>query len=122
MQGVKLVTEQYHSSTHPDAVNRAVAAAECRDMFYRLTQPRIDGLRDNLIKAEACLYTVTPDEHFVIDFHPESERVVIASPCSGHGFKHSAAVGEALAQLALAGETDFDISPFGLARLIAGQE
>ena len=116
--GVKLVTEQYHTSTHPDEVSREVTAEERADMYYRLTQPRIDGLREDLIRAEVCLYTVTPDEHFVIDFHPESERVVIASPCSGHGFKHSAAIGETLAQLALDGKSEFDISAFGLARLI----
>ncbi len=114
--GVKLVTEQYHTATHPDEVNREVAKAECDDMYYRLTQPRLKGLRDKLVRADVCLYTVTPDEHFVIDFHPESERVVIASPCSGHGFKHSAAIGEVLARLALDGETEFDISGFGLAR------
>ena len=117
VEGVKLVTEQYHTSTHPDAVSREVTAEERDDMYYRLTQPRLAGLRDKLIRAEVCLYTVTPDEHFVIDFHPASERVVIASPCSGHGFKHSAAIGETLAQLALDGETTFDISAFGLARL-----
>ena len=116
-RGVKLVTEQYHTATHPDAVSREVTAEECADMYYRLTQPRLKGLRDNLIRADVCLYTVTPDEHFVIDFHPDSERVVLASPCSGHGFKHSAAVGETLAQLALNGETEFDISAFRLARL-----
>ncbi len=117
--GVKLVTEQYHTSTHPDEVSRAVTAEERDDMYYRLTQPRIDGLRAKLIRAEVCLYTVTPDEHFVIDFHPDSERVLIASPCSGHGFKHSAAVGETLAQLALDGKTEFDIAAFNLARLTA---
>ncbi len=118
-RGVKLVTEQYHTATHPDVVSREVTAEECRDMYYRLTQPRLKGLRDNLIRAEVCLYTVTPDEHFIIDFHPGSERVVIASPCSGHGFKHSAAIGETLAQLALDGESEFDISAFRLARIAA---
>lgn len=117
--GVKLVTEQYHTSTRPDAVSREVTADERDDMYYRLTQPRLAGLRDKLIGAEVCLYTVTPDEHFVIDFHPDSERVAVASPCSGHGFKHSAAVGETLAQLALDGKTEFDISAFRLARLVA---
>ncbi|MCY3831702.1 MAG: N-methyl-L-tryptophan oxidase [Chloroflexi bacterium] len=117
VNGVKLVTEQYHRSTHPDSVSREVTAAEYDDMYYRLTLPRLDGLRNKPIRAEVCLYTVTPDEHFAIDFHPESERVVIASPCSGHGFKHSAAVGEALAGMALDGESEFDSSAFSLARL-----
>ncbi len=116
--GVKLVTEQYHRSTRPDEVRREISAEERDAMYHRLTQPRLAGLRDNLIRGEACLYTVTPDEHFVIDFQPDSERVVIASPCSGHGFKHSAAIGETLAQLALDGETEFDISAFNLARLL----
>lgn len=121
-RGVKLVTEQYHSSTHADAINRQVSAAETADMYHRLTAPRLKGLRENLIQAEVCMYTVTADEHFVIDRHPGSARVLIASPCSGHGFKHSAAVGETLAQLALDGGSETDISAFALARLGDGQE
>ena len=117
MPGVKMVTEQYHTATHPDRVSREVTAAETADMYHRLTLPRLKGLRENLVHADVCMYTVTPDEHFVIDQHPQSERVIIASPCSGHGFKHSAAVGEALAQLALDGQAQFDISDFNLARL-----
>ena len=117
VKGIKLVTEQYHTLTHPDSVRREVRAEEYDDMYFRLTRPRLDGLRNKPVRAEVCLYTVTPDEHFVIDFHPESERVVVASPCSGHGFKHSAAVGEILAQMALDGKSEFDISPFGLSRL-----
>ena len=50
-----------------------------------------------------CLYTVTPDSHFLIDRHPRNERVLVVSPCSGHGFKHSAGIGEAVAELATAG-------------------
>ena len=115
--GVKLVTEQYHSSDHADEINRQVSAQETADIYQRLTAPRLMGLREKLIRAEVCLYTVSADEHFVIDFHPSSERVLIASPCSGHGFKHSAAIGEALAQLALAGECEVDMSAFALARL-----
>ena len=117
VDGVKLVTEQYHTATRPDEVSREVTAEERDDMYYRLTLPRLKGLSDKLIRAEVCLYTVTPDEHFVIDFHPDSERVLIASPCSGHGFKHSAAIGETLAQLALDGKSVFDISDFRLDRL-----
>ena len=117
MAGVKLVTEQYHTSTTADAVSRAVTGAEAADMYHRLTVPRLKGLRDRQLHAEVCLYTLTTDEHFVVDFHPESERVVLTSPCSGHGFKHSAAVGETLVQLALDGGSAFDISAFNLARL-----
>ena len=115
--GIKLITEQYHTSTHPDEVSRVVTADEKADMYHRLTLPRLKGLRDKALHAEVCLYTLTSDEHFLIDFHPASERVVVTSPCSGHGFKHSAAVGETLTQLALDGGCEFDISAFNLARL-----
>ncbi len=117
MPGVKLVTEQYHTSTNPDEVSRVVSPEETRDMYHRLTRPRLKSLREKQLHAEVCLYTLTTDEHFVIDYHPASRRVVFASPCSGHGFKHSAAVGETLAQLALDGGSAIDISAFNLERL-----
>jgi sarcosine oxidase len=48
----------------------------------------------------ACLFTNTPDEHFILDHHPAHPQVVIASPCSGHGYKFCSVVGEILADLA----------------------
>jgi sarcosine oxidase len=68
------------------------------------------------VKAATCLYTTTPDHHFTIDRHPESKRVLLVSPCSGHGFKHSAAIGEAAAELALTDRCRFDLTPFALGR------
>jgi sarcosine oxidase len=69
-----------------------------------------------LLKAATCLYTVTPDGDFLIDRLPAAPQIVVASPCSGHGFKFAPAVGEILADLATAGATDHDISRFALAR------
>jgi sarcosine oxidase len=58
--------------------------------------PGADGpLRTSVV----CLYTNTPDEHFWIDHHPTQPRVLIASPCSGHGFKFAPVIGEILADL-----------------------
>jgi sarcosine oxidase len=62
------------------------------------------------------MYTNTPDEHFVIDAHPAHPEVVIASPCSGHGFKFSSAIGELVAELATEGRTAFDLTPFRASR------
>lgn len=67
-----------------------------------------------------CIYTRTPDEDFVIDFHPDDRRIVIASPCSGHGYKFASVIGEVLADLATDGSTKHDISRFGIGRLIGG--
>ena len=116
IQGVKVLTEQYSQTTTAHAVDRAVKPEEISHLLG-LTQARLNGVREKLIDAGVCLYTLTPDEHFVLDFHPESARVVVASPCSGHGFKHAAAVGETLAELALNGRSILDISHFSLARL-----
>jgi sarcosine oxidase len=85
-------------------------------MYENYVAPYLPALGSKCIKAVACLYTVTPDAGFVIDVHPESDRIIIASPCSGHGFKHSAAIGEALAELATERRSRFDLSAFRLGR------
>jgi sarcosine oxidase len=68
----------------------------------------------------ACMFTNAPDEHFILDLHPEDSRVVVASPCSGHGFKFSSVVGEICADLAETGETRHDIGLFQLSRFAEG--
>ncbi len=65
---------------------------------------------------KTCLFTNTPDEHFIIDRHPELEQVAIAAGFSGHGFKFSSVVGEILADLAIEGATEHDIGLLGLRR------
>jgi sarcosine oxidase len=54
----------------------------------------------------------------VIDRHPEHQSVIVASPCSGHGFKYSAAIGEALAQLATTGNTSLNIGAYRISRFL----
>jgi sarcosine oxidase len=66
---------------------------------------------------QACMFTNTPDHHFVIDVHPDYPQVSIASPCSGHGFKFASVVGEIMADLADKGFTRHDIALFRLDRL-----
>ena len=65
---------------------------------------------------KACMFTNTPDHHFIIDLHPDDNRVVVASPCSGHGYKFCSVVGEIVADLAETGETRHDIGLFRLSR------
>ena len=71
-----------------------------------------------ILDRATCVYTNTPDHDFLLDRHPEHANVIIASPCSGHGFKFASAIGEILADLATTGETGFDLSPFAIARLL----
>lgn len=114
--GVKIATQQYEKATTPDVVDRLVSQQEAAAMYQTYVAPYLPGLSGRCVKAVACLYTVTPDSGFVIDFHSEFDRVILASPCSGHGFKHSAAIGEALAELAIEGATRFDLSAFRIGR------
>jgi sarcosine oxidase len=114
--GVKIATEQYDVATTAQDAVLEVSAGEIAQMYETYVAPNFPGLTASCRKAMTCLYTVTPDSHFVIDWHPDMRRVIVASPCSGHGFKHSAAIGEALAALATGHESPFDLSPFGFAR------
>jgi sarcosine oxidase len=66
--------------------------------------------------ARSCLYTMTPDEHFILDTHPQHPHVVISASCSGHAFKFSTLLGSILTDLALDGSTPHDISFFRMAR------
>lgn len=114
--GLKIATEEYAAETTPEQTKREVTEEEITKMYEKYIQDRLPGLDRTCIKAASCLYTVTPDHGFVIDYHPEHKNVIIASPCSGHGFKHSAAIGEVLSQLALSGKSDIDISAFSFNR------
>jgi sarcosine oxidase len=114
--GVKLATEQFGETTGPERVARDVAPAEIARLYATHFRDRIVGIGERCVRAETCLYTVTPDSRFLIDRHPDSDRVVVASPCSGHGFKHSAAIGEAIAELVLSGKSRLDLAPFSRAR------
>src|SRR3712207_2503781 len=66
---------------------------------------------------QTCMFTNTPDNHFIIDVHPEYDQVSFASPCSGHGYKFASVIGEIMADLADTGITRHDISLFRLGRL-----
>ncbi len=114
--GLKLATEQFNTRVDPDLVDRTISAAENAAMYRDHIEGRLAGVRSNCLRASACFYTVTPDAGFILDRHPEQDRVVVVSACSGHGFKHAPAIGEAAAELASQGKSRLDASGFALAR------
>jgi sarcosine oxidase len=116
--GVKVATEQYENATTPDQAGREVSPDEITKMFETCVRQYFPGLNSDCVRTATCLYTVTPDFGFVVDTHPKFERVIVASPCSGHGFKHSAALGEALAERIVDGKSALDssLSAFLLSR------
>jgi sarcosine oxidase len=116
---VKVATEQLDTATGADEVSLDVDPAEPRRLHASLIGRRLPGVSARVLRTARCLYTVTPDANFVIDDHPELPGVLLVSPCSGHGFKHSAGIGEAIAQRVTTGTSDADLSPFRLDRFAA---
>jgi sarcosine oxidase len=113
--GVKIGVHHEGEPTDPDRVRREVSEGEtarARALLARL----VPAAAGPMLDARVCLYTNTPDHHFLIDFHPQHPQVLIASPCSGHGFKFASAIGEVLADLLLTGRSEFDLSLFRLDR------
>jgi sarcosine oxidase len=118
--GVKVAAEQYAASANVSDVARAVGHDELYWLYDAVIRDRLPGLSRRVVKAVTCMYTTTPDGDFVIDRHPEHPSVLIVSPCSGHGFKHSPAIGESVAAAVTRQEAPVDLRPFSLARLRQG--
>jgi sarcosine oxidase len=104
----------------PAEVTREIVPADEEPLrgFLRDHLPGIDG---PLRRTAVCIYTLTPDRHFVIDLHPDHRNVAIAAGFSGHGFKFASVVGEVLADLADTGRTDLPISMFRADRFAEGK-
>jgi sarcosine oxidase len=113
-RSIKVATEQTAHTTTPEAVNRVVSPEESAAMFQTHVQGRLRGVRGDALRTATCLYTSTADANFIVDRLPNQQDTIVVSACSGHGFKHSAAIGEALASMAVSGETPAVLQPFGL--------
>jgi sarcosine oxidase len=113
---IKVATEQLDVATSADEASLDVDPAESQSAYDSVIGRWLPGVSSRCLRAVRCLYTVTPDANFVIDDHPDIPGVLLVSPCSGHGFKHSAGLGEAIAQRVTTGASDADLSPFRLDR------
>lgn len=112
--GVKCGMHHAGAATSPETVSRTVTQGEnavAREMLEQI----MPGAGGRLKESRVCLYTNTPDRHFIIDWL-QRDRVLVLSPCSGHGFKFASAIGEIAAQLVLDGKSWLDLSPFSLSR------
>jgi sarcosine oxidase len=116
VSGVKVATETYERDIDPDRTDRGVTAGESAVMYAEHVANRLRDVTDRVLRSAACLYTVTPDSGFIVDTIPGQDRVLAISACSGHGFKHSAALGEAVAQRVAEGNSTIDLAPFALGR------
>ena len=104
--------------TTPDTVRRDVGADEVAAM-RKMLKRFLPGANGAHRRSAVCLYTNVGGGDFLIDTHPAHRQVVLASPCSGFGFKFASAIGELLAELLVDGKTKWDLRPFGIERLIS---
>jgi len=112
--GIKIAPHHRGRSIDPDQLTQDVSQKEIQEMKDIATEYL--GMSPIFKSSAVCMYTNTPDENFIIDYHPEFGNIIIASPCSGHGFKFSSLTGRILSDMALGNDTGFDLSPFSLAR------
>jgi sarcosine oxidase len=102
----------------PDHYDRTISPDD-EALIRAALADHIPAANGRLIAAKTCLYTMTPDGDFLIDRLPGASNIIVASPCSGHGFKFAPLIGEILADLATVGSTRHDIARFRLARFAA---
>ena len=117
-RGVKIARHHEGEPADPDHVRREVGPDEVASM-RELLQRRLPFASGPLRDSSVCLYTNTPDGHFVIDRHPRHPQALILSVCSGHGFKFAPAIGEVVSDLLVEGWTRWDLEPFRLTRFSA---
>jgi glycine/D-amino acid oxidase-like deaminating enzyme len=105
-----------HFIEGPDQIERRLQDDDLAQVRAFATNYLVGVNPDQVLRHAVCMYTMTPDLHMVVDHHPADERIWYAAGLSGHGFKYSNALGEALIQLATEGQSVVDLSGFRAAR------
>ena len=96
--GLKIARHDGGIPTDPQSIDRTVQAGEADDVIG-LAQSIFPGVTGKVLDSTVCMYTMSPDEHFIVDRHPEHPQVAIGTGFSGHGFKFASAIGEHLVDL-----------------------
>lgn len=101
----------------PSEIERDIKPQD-EETIRAFLREHLPGINGPCHRTSVCLYTLTPDRHFVIDLHPDYANVALAAGFSGHGFKFASVVGEILADLADKGNTDLPIEMFRINRFL----
>ncbi len=113
--GLKIAGEQFSATTkEAGAWDRRSGREEALACHARHVAGRLESVPPIWLRSTACAYTLAPDSRFIVAEDPDRPGVIVVSACSGHGFKHSPAIGEAVAAWALTGERPAVLAPFGL--------
>ena len=114
--GVKVAEHALGDPTTADTIERTITPEEIEEIRRDFLARYMPAANGRLLAASTCMYTLTPDIHFIVDRHPAHANVVIAAGFSGHGFKFQPVIGEILADLATEGRTRHDIGLFAVTR------
>lgn len=117
-QGVKVGRHDSGDVVDPETMKRTVDVAELRRQTETIER-YMPGSTGRVLEAETCIYTVTPDHHFIVDRHPEHENVMFACGFSGHGYKFATVIGEVMADLSEHGRTEHPIGFLSIDRFVA---
>ncbi len=118
-EGVKVALHGSDEVCTPDSICRDIRASDEYSIRDRLAET-LPGLAGRLLHAETCLYTMTPDEHFLLGAHPHHPAVTIAAGFSGHGFKFAPVIGEVIAEMVSKGSAALGLDLFSLDRFKSG--
>ncbi len=119
-EGVKVALHGSEEACTPQTICRDIRLSDEQSIRARLANA-LPELAGRLLRAETCLYTMTPDENFLLGTHPHNPAVTIAAGFSGHGFKFAPVIGEIIADLVLLGSTAANIDMFSLNRFRSAQ-
>ena len=113
--GIKVADDIHGQITTGDTVDRTLNI-RTRDTLKSWLHRIMPGNTFSYVTGDTCMYTLTPDQDFVIGPHPDNPHVIIAAGFSGHGFKFSTLIGRILADLALDGSTSYPVERFRIER------
>jgi sarcosine oxidase len=113
--GVKVAFHHQGGQVDPNALSQEVDSTEIDEM-RRVLSKYLPTANGELQSTAVCMYTNTLDEHFILDYHPKFPQVIVASPCSGHGFKFSPVIGEMIAAMIEGKQPRFNLGLFKIAR------
>jgi sarcosine oxidase len=115
--GIKFAKHHHEDEAVDPAVPARPMTGADEVLLRAALAAHLPAANGRLLDAQSCLYTMAPDGDFILDRLPGSPDIIVASPCSGHGFKFAPVIGEALADLATTGATPHDIGWFSRRRL-----
>lgn len=115
--GFKVAFHQTNNFIDPDLIEKEVNNKEIDKIKNTLKEfMNLDSF--DILKTDVCMYTKTQDTHFIIDYYPDNKNIIIASPCSGHGFKFASVIGKILSDMCIGNKINFDLNLFKISRFI----